>query len=87
VTPLSGDPTVFGNLLPDDVVKAAVVDVVNGNKHNGYAPSIGKYFMVAVLPFYSLCTYFAPMTLKAMKKPGRLWLIITPCLLLLSPLR
>ena len=38
----SGDPTVFGNLLPAEQVKEAVIRAVQSDKYNGYAPSVGK---------------------------------------------
>ncbi len=36
-----GDPTVFGNLKPDDVVVEAVKDSLDSGRYNGYASSVG----------------------------------------------
>ena len=36
-----GDPTAFGNLFVPDVLREAVVSVVQSNAHNGYGPSAG----------------------------------------------
>lgn len=36
-----GDPTVYGNLRPSPETTAAVIRVIEGGKHDGYAPSIG----------------------------------------------
>ncbi|ELU03237.1 hypothetical protein CAPTEDRAFT_162073 [Capitella teleta] len=56
-----GDPTVFGNLLPAEVVNAAVVESVKDCKHNGYAPSVGyEKARQAVADHYSLPS--APLT-------------------------
>ena len=38
---LKGDPTVFGNMNPPAEAKEAVIDVINGTKQHGYAPSVG----------------------------------------------
>ena len=39
----AGDPTVFGNLLPSEEVKEAIIKSVKSDKYNGYAPSIGEW--------------------------------------------
>ncbi|XP_077424699.1 tyrosine aminotransferase [Vanacampus margaritifer] len=36
-----GDPTVFGNLPPDDAVIQAMKDAIDSHQYNGYAPSVG----------------------------------------------
>ncbi len=36
-----GDPTVFGNLRPDEVVVEAVKESLDSGKYNGYASSVG----------------------------------------------
>ena len=41
-----GDPTVFGNCPPSDVVIQAICDTAKAGKHNGYAPSIGMLHLV-----------------------------------------
>lgn len=41
-----GDPTVFGNLPTDDTVLQAMKEAIDSNKYNGYAPSVGKIFIV-----------------------------------------
>ena len=37
-----GDPTVFGNCPPSDVVINAICETAKACKSNGYAPSIGE---------------------------------------------
>uniref|UniRef100_UPI00358F5675 tyrosine aminotransferase n=1 Tax=Myxine glutinosa TaxID=7769 RepID=UPI00358F5675 len=49
-----GDPTVFGNLLTDTTVRAAVKEVVDSGKFDGYAPAIGyQATRDAVAKYYS----------------------------------
>ncbi len=43
-----GDPTVFGNMPPSIEAKNAVMEIVTGDKHNGYAPSIGMYIHLGI---------------------------------------
>jgi hypothetical protein len=37
----TGDPTVFNNLPVPEYINKCVVDKIQGQKHNGYNPSIG----------------------------------------------
>ena len=40
-----GDPTVFGNLVPNENILVAVEESLRSHKHNGYAPAIGWYIL------------------------------------------
>lgn len=58
-----GDPTIFGNMNPPDEAKEAVIDVVRGTKHHGYAPSVGyEASRQAIADLYHNPT--APLTAK-----------------------
>ncbi|KAG7281521.1 hypothetical protein CRUP_007555 [Coryphaenoides rupestris] len=49
-----GDPTVFGNLPPDDSVLQALKEAVDSKRFNGYAPSVGyQKSREAVANFYT----------------------------------
>lgn len=39
---LTGDPTVFGNLPPNEKVLQAMKDAIDSHQYNGYAPSVGE---------------------------------------------
>uniref|UniRef100_A0A8C4QL11 Tyrosine aminotransferase n=1 Tax=Eptatretus burgeri TaxID=7764 RepID=A0A8C4QL11_EPTBU len=49
-----GDPTVFGNLVTDGTVRAAIKEVVDSGNFDGYAPAIGyQTTRDAVAKYYS----------------------------------
>jgi len=37
-----GDPTIFGNLLPNETMLASIEKSLRSNQHNGYAPAVGE---------------------------------------------
>uniref|UniRef100_A0A670IMY3 Tyrosine aminotransferase n=1 Tax=Podarcis muralis TaxID=64176 RepID=A0A670IMY3_PODMU len=55
-----GDPTVFGNLPPDDEVIQAMKEALDSGQYNGYAPSVGKSWEM-------LSMYAAPILLLLQK--------------------
>lgn len=48
-----GDPTLFGNLLAPEVLKTAVIDVINKNNGDGYLPSTGAAHARKAIATYS----------------------------------